>query len=155
MRERTSELEWWKDLHRRATVTFRAAAAGVVDLEAATPAGHWLAQDVIEHVQVEHGQDDVSNQEVAMLQMLTLDLAVHSWDLQRSQGWEVDLELELCLALHTAFEPYTHLMAKDGAFAPPRTVPHDASPTTRLIALTGRDPAWRRRGSGHIPSRRV
>lgn len=141
----SSELERWQDLHRRARAAFRTAAGAVTDPEAATPAGGWSAQDVISHIETEHGPDDGTPvQDVGILQMLTLDLAVHSWDLQRSQGTSAVLEDELCLALHTAFSPYTHLMAQEGAFAPPRVVPAGSSPTARLIALTGRDPAWSR-----------
>lgn len=143
MDEIPSGLERWRELHGRAAAAFRAGAEEVVDPDVATPAGHWSAADVIAHVRAEHGPDNAASiDQVEALQMLTLDLAVHSWDLGRSQGSTAELDDELCLALHAAFEPYTDLMAQEDAFAPPLPTPPDASPTTRLVALTGRDPDW-------------
>lgn len=80
---------------------------------------------------------------VADLPMQTLDLAVHAWDLSRVTGSPLTLSEDLCEALLEAFGPFTHLMAQDGAFAPPIPPGDSATAQERLIALTGRDPSWR------------
>ncbi len=137
------ERQRWRDLHARAAAAYREAVASLADHEAATPAGAWRAGDVVAHVEEEHRGDDGSTvTDLGTLQMHTLDLAVHAWDLARSQGQDARLDDDLCLELQAAFAPYVHLMAADGAFAPPVDVPHGASHVQRLVALCGRDPSW-------------
>jgi uncharacterized protein (TIGR03086 family) len=67
------------------------------------------------------------------------DLAVHSWDLHRSQGRSVELPddlLALCRALvESAPED---MLRRPGGFGPAQSVPPDATPTTRLMAYLGR-----------------
>lgn len=132
----------WRARHRRAAAAFERAAAAVTDPAAPTPAGAWTAAEVIEHVRAgEDASDDHSTeQELIALQMRTLDLAVHSWDLAASQGIDPEIDDELCRALHERFAPFTRLMAQDDAFAPPLPVSDDATALERLIALCGRDP---------------
>jgi len=71
------------------------------------------------------------------------ELVVHGWDLARSTGqdWSPD---PAAVAACTGFVESFDAPADDdgGLFGPPVTVGTDASPLDRLVALTGRDPAW-------------
>jgi uncharacterized protein (TIGR03086 family) len=67
------------------------------------------------------------------------DLALHSWDVYRSQGRLVELPeglLVFCRAL-IASVPEDLLRRPDG-FRPAQPVPEDATPTARLMAYLGR-----------------
>jgi uncharacterized protein (TIGR03086 family) len=71
------------------------------------------------------------------------DVLVHTWDLARAAGLDPELdpdEVQRGLAGMGAM-PEEALVAS-GQFGPRVPVPDDADPQTRLIALTGRDPAW-------------
>ena len=76
-----------------------------------------------------------------MLGALTTDVLVHTWDLARAGGLDPRLDRELCERAYDA-APAAGLSSDDGMFAPAVTVPPDADPETRLVALYGRDPAW-------------
>jgi uncharacterized protein (TIGR03086 family) len=70
---------------------------------------------------------------------MTLDLAIHAWDLAR--GLDVDLRLdpELVEHLYRTWEPRTDLLAHSGVFAPPVEVPAASDLQTKLLAILGRD----------------
>jgi uncharacterized protein (TIGR03086 family) len=70
---------------------------------------------------------------------MTVDLAIHGWDLARAIGADEQLDPELVEDLHGIWEPRRELLASSGVFAPPVEVPDDASPQVRLLALLGRD----------------
>jgi uncharacterized protein (TIGR03086 family) len=67
------------------------------------------------------------------------DLAVHSWDLHRSQGRLVELPdglLALCRELvESAPED---MLRRPGGFGPARSAPADSTPTARLMAYLAR-----------------
>ncbi|GGI85915.1 TIGR03086 family protein [Saccharopolyspora subtropica] len=69
---------------------------------------------------------------------MTLDLAVHAWDLARGIGADDRLEPRLVSAVHTVFAPQVPAWQDLGLFAPPVPVPDDADEQTRLLALLGR-----------------
>ncbi|MCP3799314.1 TIGR03086 family metal-binding protein [Allokutzneria sp. A3M-2-11 16] len=71
---------------------------------------------------------------------MTMDLTVHAWDLARAIGDDDALDAELAEAVYTVMRPEVSKWQSSGIFAPPITVPADADPQTRLIALVGRDP---------------
>lgn len=77
---------------------------------------------------------------VHYLQQMTMDLAVHGWDLARA------LRTDLPLAEPTVVTVLDHLAGQDmsgsGLFGEPVEPAADASPLDRLVAQTGRDPAW-------------
>ena len=74
---------------------------------------------------------------------VTGDVLVHTWDLARSLDLEVDLD-EATLAQQLAgMEPMDEAIRNSGHFGPRVEVSDDASITARLLAFTGRDPAWR------------
>lgn len=79
----------------------------------------------------------------AIAMFVTGDVVIHTWDLARSIGLEVDLD-EATLADQLAgMEPLEEAIRNSGHFGPRVEVPDGASITARLLAFTGRDPAWR------------
>lgn len=69
---------------------------------------------------------------------MTLDLAVHAWDLARGTGGNEHLNPELAQQLHDVFAPQVPRFQGLGIFDPPRPVPDDADAQTRLLAVLGR-----------------
>jgi uncharacterized protein (TIGR03086 family) len=70
---------------------------------------------------------------------MTMDLAIHAWDLARGIGADDDLDEGLVEALYEVWAPRRDLLAGSGVFAPPVQVEGDADTQTRLLALLGRD----------------
>jgi uncharacterized protein (TIGR03086 family) len=76
-----------------------------------------------------------------MLDALTTDVLVHTWDLAKATGIDPSLDQDLCSRAYEA-----RLSAGAGLpsemYAPPVEVAPDADTPTKLIALCGRDPFW-------------
>jgi uncharacterized protein (TIGR03086 family) len=73
------------------------------------------------------------------LQQMTLDLAIHAWDLARGTGDDLDLDDTLVAELYGTWEPRRDLLASSGVFDPPVAVDDDADVQTKLLAVLGRD----------------
>lgn len=75
------------------------------------------------------------------LQLPAMDMLVHSWDLARAEGLDVDWDPDL-VANTTEF--VTQMLAdpnnRGHDFGPPVTVSDDADPMDRLVAFLGRHP---------------
>lgn len=71
---------------------------------------------------------------------LTVDLAVHGWDLATAIGAPAGIGDELATALLGFVEPELPAWQGSGMFADPVPVSEDADPETRLVALLGRRP---------------
>lgn len=71
---------------------------------------------------------------------MTMDLAVHGWDLARGLGTDSRMPDELARSLHRVFAPQVAAWQGAGIFGAPVDVPDDAPPRDRLVALLGRDP---------------
>lgn len=71
-------------------------------------------------------------------QEMTLDLAVHAWDLARGIGADDHLDEELVRGVLRFVQPQAEQLAGTGLFAAPVEVSDDADPQTRLLALLGR-----------------
>lgn len=69
---------------------------------------------------------------------MTMDLAIHAWDLARGIGVDEDLPGDVVAPLLEMVRPFVHRLAPSGLFAPPITVSSDAEPQTELLALLGR-----------------
>lgn len=72
------------------------------------------------------------------------EVVIHGWDVARVTGepYHVDAAtLEACLAHLAQFDP----AGTEGMFGPAVPVADDAPDLDRVIALSGRDPAWRAR----------
>lgn len=71
-------------------------------------------------------------------QEMTLDLAVHAWDLARGIGADDHLDEDLVRGVLRFVQPQAEQLAGTGLFAAPIEVSDDADPQTRLLALLGR-----------------
>ncbi|QUH02747.1 TIGR03086 family protein [Saccharopolyspora erythraea] len=70
---------------------------------------------------------------------MTLDLAVHAWDLACGVGADTRLDPDLVAVVRTVFEPQVASWQDIGIFDPPLPVPGEADEQTRLLAMLGRD----------------
>lgn len=72
------------------------------------------------------------------------EVAVHGWDLAASTAQPYALA-PATIEVLTAFvgQDADDQAAREGIYAPPVEPAEDATPQDRLIALTGRNPAWR------------
>jgi uncharacterized protein (TIGR03086 family) len=74
------------------------------------------------------------------------EVTVHGWDLAVATGQRYDVEpaaAEACLGYVTLMAQPGNEQVRDGQFGPPVPVPDDAPVFDRVLALAGRDPAWR------------
>ncbi len=85
-------------------------------------------------VQLSHGRRPAEG----YCQEMTLDLAVHAWDLARGIKADERLDEELVRDVLTFIEPQIEQLAPTGLFAQPVAVGPDADAQTRLLALLGR-----------------
>lgn len=109
--------------------------AGTWRRAAAESSAAWRGAKAGERVHVSFGLIPL----VEYAEQMYLDLLVHSWDLARGAGLEYPMDpagAEHALAYVTP-----HVGEWGGAFADPVETDSD-SPANRLIAITGRDPAW-------------
>jgi uncharacterized protein (TIGR03086 family) len=98
----------------------------------------WLEPGVLDRsVHLSYGTDTAVNYGWQM----TLDLAVHAWDLSVGlPGEPYRIPDDLAEALFTLFAPQIPQWREFGIFDPPVPVPADADPHTRLLGLLGRKP---------------
>ncbi|MER7013358.1 TIGR03086 family metal-binding protein [Saccharopolyspora sp. NPDC000359] len=76
--------------------------------------------------------------------MVAMECAVHTWDLARATDQPLQLDEDLVTFAHAQAEQTAEQGRAMGAFADEVAVPETAPPLHRLLALTGRDPAWKR-----------
>ena len=72
----------------------------------------------------------------------TADVFMHSWDLARATGQDVDLDADFAAALLGGMREMEDAMRGSGQYGPPVPVPADAPVVDRLMGFIGRDPAW-------------
>ncbi|AGP31699.1 TIGR03086 family metal-binding protein [Corynebacterium terpenotabidum] len=70
------------------------------------------------------------------------DVFMHTWDLARSQGRDVELDADFAEKNLSALQSLGERLQAGGGFGPPVEAPADATPTVRLMAYVGRDPAF-------------
>ncbi|MGO4255087.1 TIGR03086 family metal-binding protein [Marmoricola sp. RAF53] len=70
------------------------------------------------------------------------DVLLHSWDLARATGQQVDLGEERCAAMLAGMEPLDEMLRQSGQYGPKVDVPADASAQDRLMGFIGRDPGF-------------
>jgi len=75
--------------------------------------------------------------------MLTTDVLVQTWDLTKALGSAVLPSPDLCAEAYDAARRSIVGIEKSGMYEPSVSVPDDADPVTKLVALLGRDPEWR------------
>jgi uncharacterized protein (TIGR03086 family) len=74
-----------------------------------------------------------------MLGIIATDTLVHTWDLARSLGEDVELDAEL---LHRSWQnivPMDEAIRRPGVFGPKVDVGEDATPQQQALAFFGRD----------------
>lgn len=86
------------------------------------------------HVQVSAG--DLSARDY--LWQMTVDLAIHAWDLARAIGADEQLDAELVRRIWSEAQKNLDDMAASGLFGKPVAVPPNADQQTRTLALFGR-----------------
>lgn len=88
-------------------------------------------------VHLSYGQDEASSYGWQM----TVDLAVHAWDLATAIGAEQPIRPDLADDLLHRLAPLVPAWQGSGLFAPPVPVPEHAPSVDRLVALLGRQPS--------------
>ncbi len=72
-----------------------------------------------------------------------VDLYVHSWDLARSGGFDVEIPAEAIEFSRSVLERIPEeQLRRPATFAPPAHVSGELTPTGAFVAWTGRDPEW-------------
>ncbi|HEV3366351.1 MAG TPA: maleylpyruvate isomerase family mycothiol-dependent enzyme [Acidimicrobiales bacterium] len=79
-----------------------------------------------------------------LLQLLSLDVLVHTWDLARAVGAEDRLEPELCVLFLGQLPTDPAALVASGMYGPPRKAPAHGDAQSVLLARLGRDPEWQR-----------
>ena len=67
---------------------------------------------------------------------------MHTWDLARASGQDVDLDADRCAAMLAGMQPIEEMLRASGQYGPAVPVPDDASVKDQFVAFIGRDPAW-------------
>ncbi len=70
------------------------------------------------------------------------DVFMHTWDLARAGGLDVELDPDTCEQLLSGMVGMEQVLRGSGQYGPAVPVADDADAQTRLIAFIGRDPAW-------------
>jgi uncharacterized protein (TIGR03086 family) len=73
------------------------------------------------------------------VRQMTLDLAIHAWDLTAELDLDDDLDPDLVEELYRTWEPQAELLGQSGVFDPVVPVPDDAPLQTKLLGILGRD----------------
>lgn len=75
-------------------------------------------------------------------QFWTPDVYMHSWDLARASGQQIDLDPQFATGLRTGMEQMGPALRESGQFGEQQPIPDDADEIDRLIAFIGRNPRW-------------
>lgn len=137
-------VEWLPGFLERADVTLPA-----VDV-AANPAGAWQQRvDDVQRLIESKGHQEFTSPMfgtttvgAAIDRFYTADIWMHSWDLAKALGQEIDLGQERCASALAGMEPMEEMIRQSGQFGQRVAVPDDASAQDRFIGFIGRDPAW-------------
>ncbi|MFJ8045704.1 TIGR03086 family metal-binding protein [Kitasatospora sp. NPDC096147] len=144
----TAEQLWVPDLLAGATVA-EVGDRFDGDVLGADPAGAWTAAEAAARaafaapgalrrtVHLSYGARHADG----YAREMTVDAIVHAWDLAEAIGADSTLDPAATAFGLAELTPQQDALAASGLFDRPVPVPADADPGTRLIALTGRDPA--------------
>lgn len=80
--------------------------------------------------------------DVALSEIYTPDIWMHSWDLARALGQDFDLGAERAARMLAGAAATEDAMRSSGHFGPRVEVPADATPEEQLLGFIGRDPYW-------------
>ena len=71
------------------------------------------------------------------------EVVIHGWDLARATGQTYDVDPAIAEAVLANVAQFAAQGPVDGLFGPAVPIGDDAPVLDRIIALSGRDPAWR------------
>jgi uncharacterized protein (TIGR03086 family) len=118
----------------------------------ADPVGAWQAQaDAVQGLLDDRSQAESSFTHPyagthrlgdAIDRFYTADVFMHTWDLARAAGVDIQLDASYCALLVEGMEAIDELLRSSGQYGPRFTVADDAEAMTRLIGFIGRDPNW-------------
>ena len=74
--------------------------------------------------------------------LLLAEMVLHGWDVARASGDDYAVPSNVVTAARAAVDANAELFRKYDGFADPVPVPESASAFDRLLAASGRDPAW-------------
>ena len=74
--------------------------------------------------------------------LLLAEMVLHGWDVARASGDDYSVPSNVVTAARAAVDANAELFRKYDGFADPVPVPESASGFDRLLAASGRDPAW-------------
>lgn len=78
----------------------------------------------------------------AIAMLVIGDVVVHTWDLARSNGIDVDLDADVLAEQLSGLREMEPAIRASEHFGPAVAVPDDAPVIDRVLAFTGRDPSW-------------
>ncbi len=78
-----------------------------------------------------------------LVQTLTTDVLVHTWDLAKAAGIDPPLDRELCTLGYERASKSREQFAQSDMFEDEVPVPDDADVCSRLLGIMGRDPDWK------------
>ena len=76
--------------------------------------------------------------------MLIMEMALHGWDVAKATGQDYHADEALGQALNDTVQAQAELFRKYQGFADPVETGHDATAFDRALALSGRDPGWKK-----------
>jgi len=130
-------------------------AGGGVDLPPGPPLGDdpvaaWQHQvDGVQALLDERGEESFTHPYAgthrladAVNQFYTADVFMHSWDLARATGQDVDLDEDFAAQLLAGMRQMEDVLRSSGQYGPPVPVADDAPVVDRLMGFIGRDPGW-------------
>lgn len=74
--------------------------------------------------------------------MMVGELVLHGWDLAKATGQHLEVDGGIVAAVHESTAALAEQARSFGVFGAEVATPDGASPLDRLLALSGRDPAW-------------
>ncbi|MFD3923854.1 TIGR03086 family metal-binding protein [Streptomyces sp. NPDC058595] len=74
--------------------------------------------------------------------LMTLEMALHGWELARATGQEFRLSEEAAAFVLGVVDEYAEMYRKYDGFADPVPLPATAGTFDRALAASGRDPGW-------------
>jgi uncharacterized protein (TIGR03086 family) len=131
-------------------------SAGGVELPAGPtvaddPVAAWQHQaDAVQELLGDRGEESFTHPHTgthrladAVDRFYTADVFLHSWDLARATGQDLDLDEDYASAMLEGMRPIEDMLRSSGQYGAPVPVADDAPVADRLMGFIGRDPSWR------------
>ena len=78
----------------------------------------------------------------AIEQFVTADIVVHTWDLAKAAGLDATIDHDMSTRMLPGMSAMGEMLVASGHYKQAVPVPDDATVEDKLIASTGRNPAW-------------